>query len=863
MIGEEQEHSMQEREITPQLPTSGQIIGALATRLDLSHPVLRKRTTRRYFAADPQRLVKETNRAEIIGAIAEVLTATGFATPSRSRKDGYELGPALASILLWHADDWDLLRSFVRRRTMSVLPGDLPKFWGSYVRLAVIDLALRVAAHLHLAGSSPAALGLLGSVSIGSRGNYLNRKRQQAGLSLEVFADAVDVTDNAVDAWMYRGTRPSDENLAKIAEVLASRIEGSDAAGISLELRSLYWVSDVAALLTEHIGVEAVDEAIGRLHRYAEGAYHAIDDLLPIEDRAADLAALADMGVGSRVAEPLLLVLIEHEPDDEWREDLRYTGMDRILRVLSVNLSLHLAEEDTLLQDDGGRPLEDRSGTRSPAQAHHHRSLELEVRRKSAEALAEAERAARLEPLAPAYHFRVGSLKTNSGFWRQETTLIDEGLDALWLAVALDPGWIAPWTEIGSTLHRTGRSPEAASHLLNVKPECGPLDAEYHSTLGAAYWGSGDLPRALAAFEASLELDPEETSALLAASEIALLTGDHEKHRRYFRRAKHFGADEGTLKIWGMLREFGQDTQGNDDTPRHDREISVMDSVLRLRPEDDDARLRRGLAYFASGADDMAMADMEIILERDPDQAAAYMIRGLMFANLRQWDRMVADMSELIRLRPEDASAYYHRGQAYVEQDALDQAFDDLCAAVRLDPDHADAHRVRGDCLRYMGEYDRAIADFDTALRLDPENAAAHLGRGGAYRMKGDLVQAIADYDAAVLLNPVGPHVYRFRGDAHVANGDYDLAVADCNMALKLRPRDPIAHFTRGNAHLFNGDLKLALSDFNKAVEVDPASGRSIYDRGLVRLLQGDEHAAEEDFRHARELGYDDQDPDC
>ena len=78
MIGEEQEHSMQEREITPQLPTSGQIIGALATRLDLSHPVLRKRTTRRYFAADPERLVKETTRAEIIGAIAEVVDGHRF-----------------------------------------------------------------------------------------------------------------------------------------------------------------------------------------------------------------------------------------------------------------------------------------------------------------------------------------------------------------------------------------------------------------------------------------------------------------------------------------------------------------------------------------------------------------------------------------------------------------------------------------------------------------------------------------------------------------------------------------------------------------------------------------------------------------
>ena len=720
-----------------------------------------------------------------------------------------------------------------------------------------------MAAHLHLAGSSPAALELLDSVSAGSRGDYLNRKRQQAGITLEDLAKAVDVTDNAVDAWMYHGTRPSDDNLTKIADTLAGRIEGSSAAAISLKLRALYWISDVAAVLTEQIGAEAVDEAIGRLHRYAGETYHTIDDLSPDQERLEYLTVLADMGVESRIAEPLLSALIEHESDGEWREDLRYTGMNRVWRVLSVNLSLHNAEVDTLLQETGGRPLEGGGEINFKAQAHYRRSLEFEGRGKSGEALAEAERAARLEPLAPAYQFRLGSLKTDLGFWRQETALTDEGLDALWLAVALDPAWIAPWTEIVSTLDRAGRSSEAVSHLLNVKPECGPLDAEYHSTLGAAYWKLGDLPRALAAFEASLELDPEETSAWLPASELALLTGDHDKHRRYFRRATHFGADEGTLKFWEMLREFGQETQGNDETPKYDREITVMDSVLRLSPDDDDARLRRGMASFAKGADDLAIADLGTVIKHDPEQATAYMLRGLMFADLRQWDRMAADMSELIRLRPDDAEAYYHRGQAYVELDALDQSFEDLCEAIRLDPSHADAHRVRGDCLRYKGEYDRANADFDTALGLDPENAAAHLGRGGAYRMKGDLTQAIADYDASVLLNPKAPHGYRFRADAHVATGDYDLAVADCNMTLQLSPRDPIAHFTRGNAHLLNGELNPALADFNAAVAIDPNSGRSTYGRGLARLLLGDEHGAEEDFQRARELGYDDQDPVC
>ena len=322
---------------------------------------------------------------------------------------------------------------------------------------------------------------------------------------------------------MYHGTRPSDDNLTKIADTLAGRIEGSSAAAISLELRALYWISDVAALLTEQIGAEAVDEAIGRLHRYAGETYHTIDDLSPDQERLEYLTVLADMGVESRIAEPLLSALIEHEPDGEWREDLRYTGMNRVWRVLSVNLSLHNAEVDALLQETGGRPLEGGGEINFEAQTHYRRSLEFEVRGKSGDALAEAERAAWLEPLAPAYQFRLGSLKTNLGFWRQDTALTDTGLDALWLAVALDPAWIAPWTEIGSTLDRTGRSSETVSHLLNIKPECGPTDAEYHSTLGAAYWKSGDLPRALAAFETSLELDPQETSSWLPASELALL----------------------------------------------------------------------------------------------------------------------------------------------------------------------------------------------------------------------------------------------------------------------------------------------------------------------------------------------------
>ena len=854
---------MTEREVMPHLPTSGQIIGALVAKLDIKHPILQSRTARRYFSADPEHLVKDSTRENIIGAIAKVLTESGFVASPQVGADNHSHTPPLASMLQWHADNWDLLRSFLRRRTVNVLPSNLPEVWEAYVRLAVIDLALRVAAHLHLAGSSPAALHLLGCTSRTARGDYLNQKRQQAGFSLEDLAEKVKVDDHTVDAWMYRGARPSNDNLAVLAEKLADHIEGSNPSGIALELRALYWISDVAGLLAEHIGAAGVDNAIGRMHRYAEATYHIIEDRFPAEDRTDSLTVLADLGVGARLAEPLLTALIEQEPDAEWREDLRATGMNWIRRVLSVNLRVHLSEVDDLIQKTDGRLLEDWDVSNPEAYAHYRRSLELQMQGRFHESLAEVETAARLDPLDPANHFTLGSVKTGIGIGRGDTALVSQGLDALWLAVALDPQWILPWTEIGLTLHHTDRPAEAVAHLRKVKPECGPLDSRYYRALGAAYWKLDRLFEALEAFEAALELDPEETASLVAASEIALLIGDADKHRRYSRRAHHFGADEGTDKFLELLREFGQKDQDNAGTAEHDRKIAVMDAVLRLNPEDDYAYLTKGLAHFAKGDDDLAISDLDAVLQLNPDHAGAYMLRGILLGNRKQWGRMVADMNELIRLRPDDAKAYYRRGMAYGEQDLLDQALVDMCEAIRLGPDHADAYRGRGDCYRYKGEYDKALADFDTALRLDPENAAAHLGRGGAYRMKGDPDRAIADYDATLRLEPREPLAYRFRADAQIAKGNYDQAISDCNRALNLSPDDPIGYFTRGNAHLFSGQLELALADFNAAVEFDPTSGRSTYGRGLVRQLMGDAEGAADDYRRARDLGYDDRDPEC
>ena len=207
-------------------------------------------------------------------AVSENMAAALFANHTAGDDEEDASSPSGLSLLLeWHAATWDQFRAFLRPRVLRVYPENMARVWRAYVRLAAIDLALRAAAHLHIAGASPAALEFLEFASVGRRGECLNGKRAEAGIPLDDFAEAVGVSDNAAQAWLYDGARPTDGHLACIATALAADVETEDRNRLLRELRRLYWVSDVAEVLGGFIGMDEADEIVGRLHRYAARLY--------------------------------------------------------------------------------------------------------------------------------------------------------------------------------------------------------------------------------------------------------------------------------------------------------------------------------------------------------------------------------------------------------------------------------------------------------------------------------------------------------------------------------------------------------------------------------------------------------------
>ena len=266
------------------------------------------------------------------------------------------------------------MRAFLRPRMMRVFPRHLPDVWRSYVRLAAIDLALRVAAQMRLSGAHPTALDFLDWVQVDRRGKYLDSMRSEVGIpSLWDFSGKVVMDNNTVEAWVYRGSRPSSKNLRNTARVLAKEGEPHERTRILRDLRWLYWASDVAVALGEYIGTEAVTDIVQRLRSYATFVYSYIEDHIDAGVRPAALADILALGAGSRLSEPLLNALADRESDDEWKRDILAAGSGWMRRVLADNYQVHRAEVDALVQKTDGGLLRDWDVSNPEAYAHYQR----------------------------------------------------------------------------------------------------------------------------------------------------------------------------------------------------------------------------------------------------------------------------------------------------------------------------------------------------------------------------------------------------------------------------------------------------------------------------------------------------------
>lgn len=160
----------------------------------------------------------------------------------------------------------------------------------------------------------------------------------------------------------------------------------------------------------------------------------------------------------------------------------------------------------------------------------------------------------------------------------------------------------------------------------------------------------------------------------------------------------------------------------------------------------------RGIAYWAKGEIDKAIADYDAALRLAPDYAEAYHNRGFAYASRDESVKAIADYDAAIKLEPEDAFAIENRGRARLHVGQIEGAIQDLTHAVALDP--SDGFAVLWLHLaRVFAKQDDSLEFSQNAGKLDRGQWPGplldlYLGTASAEKVR---IAASAAKDAAVL----------------------------------------------------------------------------------------------------------------
>jgi tetratricopeptide (TPR) repeat protein len=263
--------------------------------------------------------------------------------------------------------------------------------------------------------------------------------------------------------------------------------------------------------------------------------------------------------------------------------------------------------------------------------------------------------------------------------------------------------------------------------------------------------------------------------------------------------------------------------------------IQDFSQALRLRPSDDVALNRRGLAYLDDGKPDLALADFNAAIIANPSDGDAFDNRGFVERSSSNYDAAIADESRAIELEPDAALPWANRGYAYAGKRQWDSAIADFNDALRLAQDDTFALQGRAESERGKGDGKAALRDFDTVLN-DPH---------GEY--------ALSDAEAVVELSPAGdPKALNARCWVRgVLDTELSAALADCEQSLAVQPNSAETLDSLALIYFRQGRYDEAVTEYSAALAADPSQTASRFMRGVAKLRAGDTPGGQSDIAAA------------
>jgi tetratricopeptide (TPR) repeat protein len=315
---------------------------------------------------------------------------------------------------------------------------------------------------------------------------------------------------------------------------------------------------------------------------------------------------------------------------------------------------------------------------------------------------------------------------------------------------------------LGSLLFAANRHDTAETAYLHAQA-LAPGDGRWPYYLGHIYMNRPDRPKAIAAFERTLQLSPRDVAALVWLGKVYL--DDNQPTQADARYAQALSAQPGTV---AALYGAGQAALAQHD---YSRAVERFEQVLAADSRASIAHYPLALAYRGLG--DTAKAEAHLrqqgkteVGPPDPRMvelrnllvsSAAEEARGMRAAEGGDFKSAVEHFRKGLEIAPDSVSLRFNLGRALSLTGDAAGAAAAFEAALRQVPGDTGARLALGELLGRSGRFEEALTQYREVLTLDPTSADARFGYAGALVGLGRTKEALTSLAESSRLFPDQP----------------------------------------------------------------------------------------------------------
>jgi putative PEP-CTERM system TPR-repeat lipoprotein len=399
-----------------------------------------------------------------------------------------------------------------------------------------------------------------------------------------------------------------------------------------------------------------------------------------------------------------------------------------------------------------------------------------------------------------------------------------------------------------------------------------------YMNLAAYYAGKGENDKATKEYQKILEIDGNNTGAMLALAGHMERNNKDKEALTYYLKAK----EQKTAVAFLALAEYYERKKDIKNA------VKVIDEVLDIEPKNIKAMIMKGHLHFANkdyqralaayrqlesispengairmagvykamGDYDSAIENLKTLLSKHPESADMHTDLMRLYLKKKNYAKAEGTAQKIISLKPESDAGYLLVAEVYIEENRFLNAINVLKKAEQLNPDNVNTKVALGKTYISLKDYGKALEISDKLEKSESISASAYFYQASVLEITGKKESAVKKHKKVLELSPdFIPSLNNLAYLYAEGYGPIDQAIVMAQKAKKLSPESASITDTLGWALYKKGSYDDAVKYFNEAIQYIPDNPSIQYHLGLAYLKKGMRVKAEEHLNNAVRLG--------